>query len=198
MPDTDSETTIASTAEIMPDIIPDIMPDALAILRATPAALRALLAGLPADTVSRPNPEGWSIKDVVAHIHDTEGIAFTDRIRRMIDEDTPAIAAIDPPARLATEGYATRTLDDLLDDLARLRPQHLAWIGTLTPDQLARTGLHSVAGPITPRDIIHQWAYHDLNHLRQIMEMMQAELAPHLGRTRAFYPESERLLAWRR
>lgn len=193
MPDSDNDTAGASTANITADII----PDALAILRATPIVLRALLAGLPAETVLRPNPEGWSVKDIVAHIHDTEGIAFTERIRRMLDEDTPAIAAIDPPARLEAEGYAARTLDDLLDELDRLRPQHLAWIATLTSDQFARTGLHNVAGPITPRDIIHQWAYHDLNHLRQIMEMLQAELAPHMGNTRAFYPESERLLSWR-
>jgi DinB superfamily len=190
MPDTDTEsdTTTATTTEII--------PDAIAILRATPAVLRALLAGIPAETRARPNPQGWSIKDVVAHIHDTEGIAFTERIRSILDEDEPAVAAIDPPARLEAGGYAARTLDDLLDDLARLRPQHVAWIATLTPDQLMRTGRHNVAGPISPRDIIHQWAYHDLNHLRQIMEMLQAELAPHMGRTRAFYPESERLLSW--
>ena len=47
-----------------------IDPAALAILRSTPALLRMLLADLPRDVLHRPNPEGWSIKDIVAHLHD--------------------------------------------------------------------------------------------------------------------------------
>jgi hypothetical protein len=177
---------------------PGIAPEATAILSATPGVLCALLAGLPPAALERPNPEGWSIKDIVAHLRDTEGVAFVERITRMLEEDEPAIAPIDPPARLEAGGYAERTLGDLLDDLARVRPVHLGWIATLTADQLTRPGRHLKAGTITPRDVIHQWAYHDLAHLRQILEMLQADLAPGMGNTRSFYPEAEGLAAWRR
>jgi DinB superfamily len=174
------------------------MAEALAVLRSTPIMLRTLLAGLPPDVVARPNPEGWSVKDVVAHLHDAESIAFTERIRRMIDEDNPAIQSIDPPRRLAQGDYAARTLPDLLDDLARLRSTHVPWLESLTAEQLARTGVHDTAGTITPRDVVHQWAFHDLAHLRQIMEMLQAGLVPGMGSTRTFYPETGALLAWSR
>ena len=172
--------------------------EALAVLRSTPTVLRTLLAGLPPDVPGRPNPEGWSVKDVVAHLHDAEGIAFTERIQRMIDEDNPAILSIDPPRRLAQGGYAARTLPDLLDDLARRRSMHVSWLESLTAEHLARTGVHDTAGTITPRDVIHQWAFHDLAHLRQIMEMLQADLVPGMGNTRTFYPETDALLAWSR
>ena len=158
--------------------------------------LRTLLEDLPPDLEARPNPEGWSVKDVVAHLHDAEGIAFTERIRRMLEEDIPAIESIDPPWRLEQGGYAARTLLDLLDDLARRRSTHVPWLESLTAEQLARTGAHDTAGTITPRDVVHQWAFHDLAHLRQIMEMLQADLVPGMGSTRTFYPETDALLAW--
>jgi hypothetical protein len=172
-----------------------ISPLVLAILSATPSTLRALLDGLPDEALHAPNAEGWSIKDVVAHLHDAEGIAFTERITRILDEDEPFIRSIDPPARLRQYGYAERTLSDLLDDLAARRPVHVAWLRTLSVGQLQRTGQHDTAGAITPAEIVHQWAYHDLAHTRQIMEMAQAHLVDGMGSTRSFYPEAQALLA---
>ena len=173
------------------------LDEALAILRAMPGVLATLLRDLPPAVTARPNPEGWSCKDVVAHLHDAEDIAFTTRIRRILAEDSPVIDPIDPPARLREHGYHARSLADLLDDLARQRAMHVEYLTTLTGEQLARTGMHTQAGLITPRDLIHQWAYHDLAHTRQIMEMLQAGLVFGMGNTRAFYPETAALLAWR-
>jgi hypothetical protein len=44
----------------------------------------------------------------------------------------------------------------------------------------------------------HRWTFHDLAHLRQIMEMLQAGLVRGIGNTRTFYPETAALLAWSR
>jgi hypothetical protein len=171
-----------------------LSPSALATIRDTPAVLRALLTGQPENVLLRPNPEGWSIKDIVAHMHDAEGIAFTVRIGRILEEESPSIASIDPDGRIRAGGYAERTLTDLLAELAERRPGHVAWLLALTPEQLARVGQHDRAGAITPAAIIHQWAYHELAHLRQIMEQLQAGVTPGMANTRAFYPESQTLL----
>jgi hypothetical protein len=170
-----------------------IDPLALAVLRQTPAVLHLLLSGLPQDALLQPSREGWSIKDIVAHLHDTEGIAFTVRIRRMLDEEEPFIEAIDPPMPLASEGNARRSLDDLLTDLTAQRSVHVAWIESLTPAELLRTGRHDTAGTISPANLVHEWAYHDLDHLRQIMEVLQARLTPGMGNTRQFYPQAAAL-----
>lgn len=149
-----------------------IDPNALPILGRTPAALSLLLDGLSAEGLSRQNPEGWSIKDIVAHLLDTEESAFLVRIRRMLDEDEPLIESIDPAARLAEAGYAPRSLGDLLAELVMVRADHVDWLADLTPAELARSGRHAAVGAITPATLIHQWAYHDLAHLRQILEMI--------------------------
>jgi hypothetical protein len=164
-----------------------IDPTAIEVIVRTPTVLRALLAGLPGELIEKPNDEGWSLKDIVAHLVDAEGIAFVERIGRMLAEERPAIASIDPPARLRDGGYAGRQLDELLDQLERERTRHATWLRGLTPEQLARRGQHDQVGEIQVVDIAHQWAAHDMAHLRQVALMLQQHLAPLMGPTREFY-----------
>lgn len=157
---------------------------ALAIIAATPAALRALLAGT---NDAPPAPPDWGAREIIAHLVDAEGIAFVERIERIIGEERPYIRSIDPPARLADGGYLERPLTDLLDVLAEMRAAHIPWLRRLDDVALVRTGDHDHAGPISAADIVHQWAYHDLQHLRQLAEALQAPLVPRMGNTRLFY-----------
>src|SRR3954464_9725465 len=96
-----------------------IHPAALAILRSTPATLRSLVAGVPDETLLAPVDDGWSVRDVVAHLVDTNSGVIVARMRRIIEEDHPFISSIDAPARLEAGGYASRTVDSLLDQLAK-------------------------------------------------------------------------------
>jgi hypothetical protein len=50
-----------------------------------------------------------------------------------------------------------------------------------------RRGEHDTAGEISALDIVHQWAYHDLMHLKQIESMLQAGLIERMGNTQLFY-----------
>jgi hypothetical protein len=127
------------------------------------------------------------LKDIVAHLHDVESVAFVERISRMLGEERPFISSIDPPARLIAGGYAARDLDGLLDDLERQRAEHMAWLADLEPGQLLRAGVHDAVGEIRVVDIAHQWAAHDMAHLRQLALMIQEYFAPLMGATRGFY-----------
>ena len=154
------------------------------MLASTPYVLRSLMPALEQSTAQ---DEGWSAKDVVAHLVDAETVAFAERIRRIVDEDDPFIESIDPPRRLLEGGYSERSLAELLDELAQLRSANLAVVQALPPEQLARTGQHDEAGKITLEGIIHQWAYHDLMHLSQVASILQQPLVTRMGNTRRFY-----------
>jgi len=134
-----------------------------------------------------PTPRAGRSKDIVAHLVDVEDVAFVERIGRMLDQDRPFIASIDPPARLAAGGYASRGLEDLLDELERRRATDLRWLRSLSTEQLGRSGLHQDVGEIYVSDVAHQWAAHDMAHLRQVALMIQEHLAPLMGATRGFY-----------
>jgi hypothetical protein len=42
-------------------------------------------------------------------------------------------------------------------------------------------------GEITVGEMIHEWAFHDLGHLKQILEVKRYALWPRIGNLRAFY-----------
>jgi hypothetical protein len=166
---------------------PAIDTAALAILTSTPVLLRGMLGPLPAGPLLAPLDDGWCVRDVLAHILDVEEVIVVDRIGRMLVEDRPFIRSIDPLARMNERGLRTRPIATLLDDLAARRVPDTEALRTLTPAQLASSAEHDEAGEITVSDLIHQWAYHDLMHVKQIASMLQSPLVARMGNTRKFY-----------
>ena len=164
-----------------------IQPAALAILRSTPATLRSLVAGVPDATLLAPVDEGWSVRDVIGHLVDTNSGVIVVRIRRIVEEDHPYIRSIDAPARLEAGGYRSRTVGSLLDELAQKRGEELAWVLAQPLEALERTGEHDEAGEISALDQVYQWAWHDLDHLKQAVEMLKHPMPPRMGNTRRFY-----------
>lgn len=161
--------------------------NALSMLRATPATLAALLTSFDEEALSLATDKGWSVHHVVAHIFDVEQVIFDDRIQRILDEDRPFIRSIDPLARMDQRGLLTRHVIDLVAELAASRPARVEATAALTPAQLVRAGDHDEAGEITVSDLIHQWAYHDLMHLKQAAAILQGPLVASMGNTRKFY-----------
>ncbi len=141
---------------------------------------------MPEPALLEPTDQGWSARDVIAHLLDAEGVAFVQRITHILDEERPAIRPIDPPARLKAMRYARRSAASLVEELARKRAQHLDWLSTLTPQQLRRVGDHQEAGEISAGNIVHSWACHDLLHLQQIAKIIQLQLMDRLGNMRRF------------
>ena len=164
-----------------------INPAALAILRSTPATLRSLVAGVPDETLLAPIDDGWSVRDVIAHLVDTNSGVIVARMRRIVQEDNPYIHSIDAPGRLDEGGYRQRSVASLLDELTRAREEELAWVLAQPLEALERLGQHDEAGPISAMDQVHQWAWHDLDHFKQALEILKQPLPPRMGNTRKFY-----------
>ena len=162
---------------------------ALAIVARTPSVLRDLLASLPEATAAHSNDEGWAPKDVVAHLIDTDGVAFRGRIGRIVNEDRPRILPIEPSERLDEGGFRERGLASLLDEFVRERDEAVTQISALGPEQLARAGDHAVVGEITAGNLMHYWACHDLTHLRQVEGMLRDSLAAYVGNMARFLEE---------
>ena len=57
----------------------------------------------------------------------------------------------------------------------------------LKPEDLDCGGIHPKIGHITVRELLHEWVYHDLNHVSQINANFQGLLLNHLGGMQQFY-----------
>jgi hypothetical protein len=162
-----------------------LIPSAIAVLASTPAAMRAMLAPLPADLVAAPGGEGWSARDVVAHLAARQRPAIMGRVSAVLAQPGAAIPDI-PDNLMEVEPYRSRPLDDLFDAFAEGRAEAVALLESVTPEQLTWRGVHSEVGEISIADVIHHVAYHDLVHVAQAAKLAYGPLEPLRGAMRVF------------
>ncbi len=161
------------------------------ILESTPGTLRALLAHLPDEVTTDPGAEGWSPRDVVAHILSVQEPALIQRVRLIVEGEDPTVPNIDEEAALQDSGYRERRLNELLDRFADERAQAVSWLKSLPAGAFARSGRHEVAGRITAADQVNHFAYHDLLHIRQICNLLIPRVERARGAMGDSFPDAE-------
>jgi len=165
------------------------LDDATALLSRTPAALRALLSGLPDGwTSGDEGPGTWTPYQVLGHITHIEERDWMDRTRFILEHGTNR--AFDPVDREAGfSRFAGLTLDQLLDRFAAVRAANLEALHTLVDAEApARRGVHPVFGEVTLAQLLATWVVHDLNHLGQIVKTMAKQYREAIGPWRALLP----------
>jgi hypothetical protein len=164
------------------------LPDAIALLTRTPATLNALLRGMP-DILARTNEgrsndgkETWSLFDIVGHLIVGERTDWIPRARIILQHGEAR--AFDPFDRFAQEKESQgKSLDQLLNEFARLRTENLAALQSLNlqPEDLARRGKHPELGLVTLSELLATWAVHDLTHVHQLSRVMAHQYREAVG-----------------
>jgi hypothetical protein len=145
--------------------------DPVAVLAATPQAIREQVARLPPDLLgTRPAPKEWSVSELLGHLSDSE-IAYAFRARAILAQDTPQLIGYDQDAWAALTRPA---FPELLDAFAALRTANLALIRQTPEAHWARVGLHAERGPVSFRLLTETMAGHDRAHLRQLDQAVAA------------------------
>jgi hypothetical protein len=157
-------------------------------LRTTPFVLRALGKGLSGQASAwHPGVGKWCVKEVVGHLIEEDKRDFVGRIRLMLDQEEPRLAVTDQEAIGRMRHDCDKRLDDLLEEFNPVRAESIAFASELKDTELHRGGIHPRIGHIRISNLLHEWIYHDLNHLRQIGTNVQSFLWPHLGNMQGFY-----------
>ncbi len=166
------------------------LEQATEILRRTPATLNALLRHLPEEWVlSTEGPESWSPFDVVGHLIHGEEADWIPRAKLILEhgESRP----FEPFDRFAMfEKSKGKTLDELLDRFEQLRAESLQELErmNITPEMLARRGMHPELGAVTLGQILSTWVVHDLGHVGQVVRVMAKQYGEAVGAWRAYLP----------
>jgi hypothetical protein len=150
------------------------LENTIALLERTPAALDALLRGLP--DMWTENNEGentWSVRTMVAHLVHGEDEDWIPRARLILQSgEAQAFAPFDREGHVRySQG---KTLEQLLDEFAQARAKGLEDLRALklTAEDLRRQGRHPSFGTVTLSQLLATWAAHDLTHLHQISRIM--------------------------
>lgn len=152
-------------------------------LEATPDILRLLLEPLTAGEAEwKPAPNRFSIAEVLEHLSHVEGHCFRLRVDRMTTEENPELDPYDPDEYAAAGAYSGRSAEDSFDHFEDQRMDNLDFLKSLPEEAAGRTGVHRRMGPLTVEQIVSEWAFHDLGHIRQIAEIIRAlKYYPHMG-----------------
>jgi len=164
------------------------LAEVVAILTRTPASLDALLRGLPDTWVhgsegrSKDGEDTWSAFAIVGHLIHGERTDWMPRARMILENGEAR--SFDPFDRLAQfKESQGKSLDQLLDEFARLRGESLAALRALNlqPEDFARRGKHPALGVVTLSELLATWAVHDLTHLHQLSRVMAHQYRDAVG-----------------
>lgn len=160
---------------------------AAALLGTMPIILGAEFEAAPEGLLRwRPAPEEWCVLEVVGHLIETEKRGFAGRIRTILAEERPQFTTWDPATVARERQDGLRDPSDLLAEFTGRRAASVALVESLTAGDLDRGGDHSEVGFLTVNDLLHEWIHHDANHLRQMLDNVQAYTWPSMGNAQRF------------
>ena len=146
----------------------------VSLLTRTPAALDALLRGLPEAWTARNEGGGtWNALEIVGHLIYGERTDWMPRARIILQSgESQAFEPFD--MRGHVREIMGKSMGQLLDEFAHLRGANVADLRALNlrPEDLERRGRHPALGVVTLSELLATWAAHDLTHLHQLSRLM--------------------------
>jgi hypothetical protein len=145
----------------------------LAVQRATPSRLASLVRGRSRKQLARrPAPKKWSVGEILAHLSDTEMVVGW-RLRMVLSKSGTPIQAYDQDLWAASGKYARRDPRQSLELFRAVRGANLRLLKSLSAKQWKQYGVHAERGRESMADIARMIAGHDLNHIRQIENILK-------------------------
>ncbi len=144
----------------------------LAGLEGTPDVLERLLHDQPAEGAGwdfHPDPERFTLREIVAHLADWDSI-FRGRLERMRDEADPSLPDMDEGQIAIERDYAH---SNPLDSLARFRRERALTVERLRglpTDAWERPGRRENLGSMTIESLAVMILGHDGYHTRQVAQ----------------------------
>jgi len=158
----------------------------IALLEQTPIIIEKILMDVPDSTLGwKPAMDRWSVSEVLAHMAELEAV-WRERVKKMATEKDPEIESYDQNMAYKEGKYGGLGRENLRK-FCHERDRSLSMLRYLPEGALGRTGKHEI-GAITISDQLHVWAFHDLGHVKQIVELYRAaEFYPKMGGFKTFY-----------
>ncbi len=145
----------------------------LDLLEATPAVLHGLMSEIAEEDARwKPAEDRFSIAEVLCHLSHSEGHCYRARVDRFLSEQMPEFEPDD--AQMYLDVYRNADPEEDFRRFEDQRQTNIELLRGLPAEAGNRKALHRAAGEITLSQMLHEWALHDLGHVRQIAELVRA------------------------
>jgi len=150
----------------------------LSHLEKSVAIYQNTLRDIPDDalTTYRDSGNGWTVLEVMAHMRDFETV-FYERARLTVNEDNPPLPFPDPDTLATEKNYNAQNPADVIAEWVKLRNDHHAFLSQRTEADWERVAQHPTRGAFTLNDQILLTAWHDTNHIEQILRILTEKQA---------------------
>ena len=140
-------------------------------LESAPKLFDHLLSGLSdAEADRRPDPDRFTIREVMAHLADWEDV-FLQRMRRIRDEDRPTLEGYDEGQWAIDHNYASTNPFDQARLFGERRAKMVGFLRACGPDDWQRVGNRPEIGLISLEGLTLLVCLHDTYHLHQIVDI---------------------------
>jgi hypothetical protein len=137
-------------------------------IAATPANMRAAVAGLNAGQLDTPyRPDGWTVRQLVHHVPDSHINAYV-RYKLAVTEDTPTIKPYDEAAWAKLGDTASTPVEVSLTLLQALHQRWVYLLESLSDAEFARQYNHPEMGVVRLDWVLAMYAWHSRHHVAHI------------------------------
>jgi hypothetical protein len=144
------------------------------VLASTASRLRQLVDGRPDHALGRrPAPGRWSAGEILAHLADCE-VVMGWRLRSILATSGAALQPFDQDRWAEALRYQSAPAAESLDLFEVSRRSNVRLFRMADPTMMENFGLHQERGRETVAHLVRLMAGHDVNHLRQIEELLAA------------------------
>ena len=130
----------------------------------------------PALFAKRDGGDGWTIAEVLGHLGDTDGYFLARAQALTAGEAPPAGSGKSVDERVKDAGYAEQDANELLQRWLKVSAEYREFMASLPEDDedlWERPGRAADGGGFTLNDQLVLSAYHDLDHLHQIVKIIR-------------------------
>jgi hypothetical protein len=140
----------------------------ISALEETTATISRLLESAADDQDRRPKKDHWSYRQIAAHLEACQTECVPVRVRQIASGAKPTFEFYD------NDGwdFSDRDLRDSVREWRESRARVYAFVRSLSPERLSRTGSHRTFGDITVLDYLKVDLDHDREHLAELKELL--------------------------
>ena len=150
------------------------IPELLQRFRRGPELLATLLTGAAGREFDfSPSDGKWSIRQIMAHLVDSEMMGAT-RFRQVIAEENPLMLAWDQEAWAARLDYAQKKPSDCMVTFRAVRKENFDLLKELPVETFQRAGQHPERGSLSLYDLLRIYTEHAESHAAQIRAIRDA------------------------
>ncbi len=142
-------------------------------LRKAPTIVGYIIQATPAAnfTTYRDGGNGWTALEALAHLWDFEPI-LRERVRLTLAHDTPDLPFPSPDTLAAEKSYNQQPVGQVYEEWTARRQNLLALYEGVAEEQWSREARHPRRGLITVSDQLILTAWHDNNHIEQMVRTL--------------------------